>query len=98
MKNLKMFRSPDGTEWNVQVQMPGSSNAMVLFRHPDGASSHRDRYNWYISTGPEARSVTTRLSPEIVLKALDEVQLAKLFSRSIAVSRPATSAKTTLGL
>ena len=93
-----MFRSPDGIEWNVQVQMPGSSNAMVLFRHPDGASSHRDRYNWYISTGPEARSVTTRLSPALVLEKLDQAQLAKLFSRSIAVSRPPVAAKTTLGL
>ena len=98
MKKLKMFRSPDGTEWNVQVQMPGSSNAMVLFRHPDGASSHQDRYNWYISTGPEARSVTTRLSPAVVLEALDQATIAKLFSRSIAVSRPTVMPKTTLGL
>ena len=93
-----MFRSPDGTEWNVQVQMPGSSNAMVLFRHPDGSSSRRDRYNWYISTGPEARSVTTRLSPVAVLEKLDQAQLLKLFSRSMAVSRPAIATKTTLGL
>ena len=98
MKKLKMFRSPDGTEWNVQVQMPGSSNAMVLFRHPDGASSHRDRYNWFISTGPEARSVTTRLSPEVVLEQLDLPQMTKLFSRSMAVSRPTVMPKTTLGL
>jgi hypothetical protein len=97
MKNV-MYRSPDGTEWNVQVQLPGSSNAMVLFRHPDGASSHRDRYNWHISTGPEARSVTTRLSPETVLAQLDQAKLAKLFSRSIAVSRPTVMPKTTLGL
>lgn len=93
-----MFRSPDGTEWNVQVQMPGSSNAMVLFRHPDGASSHRDRYNWFISSGPESRSVTTRLSPEAVLEQLDQARLAQLFSRSMAVSRPAVAARTTLGL
>ena len=98
MKSRKMYRSADGTEWNVQVQMPGSSNAMVLFRHPDGSSSHRDRYNWYISTGPEARSVTTRLSPDVVLEKLDQAQLEKLFSRSIAVSRPAIPTKATLGV
>ena len=98
MKLRKMYRSPDGTEWNVQVQMPGSSNAMVLFRHPDGSSSHRDRYNWYISTGPEARSVTTRLSPEAVLQQLDPAQLATLFSRSIPVSRPPIPTKATLGV
>lgn len=95
---MKMFRSPDGTEWNVQVQLPSSSNAMVLFRHPDGASSRRDRYNWYLSDGPEARSVTTRLSPDAVLAKLDQAQLLKLFNRSIAVSRPAIPSKTPLGL
>jgi hypothetical protein len=95
---MKAFRAPDGTEWSVQVQLPGSSNAMVLFRHPDGASSHRDRYNWYLSDGPEARSVTTRLSPDAVLAKLDQAQLLRLFSRSIAVSRAADAAKTTLGL
>lgn len=98
MKPQKMYRSPDGTEWNVQVQMPGSSNAIVLFRHPDGSSSHRDRYNWFISTGPEARSVTTRLSPDAVMEKLDPAVLTKLFSRSMAVSRPAVSTKATLGL
>jgi len=98
MKNVKMFRSPDGTEWNVQVQLPSSSNAMVLFRHPDGQSSHRDRYNWYLHQGPSARNVTTRLSPEDVLTSLTQPQLATLFSRSIAVSRPAVMPKTTLGL
>jgi hypothetical protein len=98
MSKRKFFRGPDGTEWNVQVQMPGSSNAQVLFRHPDGASSHLDRYNWYISTGPEARSVTTRLSPAKVLEALDQATLAKLFNRSMAVSRPTVMPKTTLGL
>ncbi|MEK7402927.1 MAG: hypothetical protein AABZ80_11300 [Gemmatimonadota bacterium] len=95
---MKTFRAPDGTEWKVLVQMPGSSNAMVLFRHPNGESSRDDRYNWYISTGPEARSVTTRLSPDAVLEKLDQAQLLRLFSRSMAVSRPAVPAKTTLGI
>jgi hypothetical protein len=93
-----MFRAPDGTEWNVQVQLPSSSNAMVLFRHPDGASSHRDRYNWYLHDGPSARNVTTRLSPADVLASLDQAKIAKLFSRSIAVSRPTVMPKTTLGI
>lgn len=85
---MKTFASPDGVLWKVQVQNPGSSNAMVIFRHPDGESSRKDRYNWYISKGPEARSVTSRLSPQRVLDALDDATLSQLFRRSMRVSRP----------
>ena len=56
--------APDGVTWKVMVQSPGSSNAMILFRHPDGRSSRLDRYNWIISRGPESRSVTSRLDPK----------------------------------
>jgi hypothetical protein len=84
---MKTFTSPDGVLWKVIVQNPGSSNAMVVFRHPDGGSSRKDRYNWYISKGPEARSVTSRLSEKKVLEALDDVILAQLFRRSMRVSR-----------
>lgn len=85
---MKLYTSPDGTTWKVLVQSPGSSNAMVLFRHPAGASSRLDRYNWYISKGPEARSVTSRLSPEKVLEHLNASEIAALFQRSMPVSRP----------
>src|ERR1043166_7177093 len=85
---MKTFASPDGTLWKVVVQNPGSSNALVVFRHPDGESSRKDRYNWYISKGPEARSVTSRLSEQKVLDALDDATLALLFRRSMRVSRP----------
>jgi hypothetical protein len=88
MAAMKSYRSPDGVLWSVEVQTPGSSNAMVVFHHSDGASSRQDRYNWYISRGPEARSVTSRLSPEKVLSALDDVTLGQLFRRSMRVSRP----------
>ena len=85
---MKTFSSPDGVLWRVVVQNPGSSNAMVVFRHPDGESSRKDRYNWYISKGPEARSVTARLSPQKVLDSLDDTTLSQLFRRSMRVSRP----------
>ena len=58
---MKTFRSPDGILWVVDVDLPGSSNAMVIFRHPSGVSNRLDRYSWFISHGPEARSVTARL-------------------------------------
>ncbi len=85
---MKTYRSADGTTWNVIVQSPGSSNAMVVFRHPDGQSSRLDRYNWYISNGPESRSVTSRLVPDKVLEHLNATELAVLFRRSMPVSRP----------
>jgi hypothetical protein len=90
---MKTYKSPDGTIWNVDVKSPGSSNAMVVFRHPDALSSRLDRYNWYISNGPESRSVTSRLSPEKVLEHLNASEIAALFRRSMPVSRPDPLAK-----
>ena len=86
---MKTITSPDGTTWGVDIQSPGSSNAMIMFRHPDGRSSRLDRYNWVINQGPEARSVTARVSPDKVLEQLDESEIRRLFQRSMSVSRPA---------
>jgi hypothetical protein len=85
---MKSWRSPDGTEWLVDVDLPGSSNAMVVFRHPNGASARLDRYNWFISNGPEARSVTSHLSKSKVLESLDDLAIARLYRRSMRISRP----------
>jgi hypothetical protein len=84
---MKTFKSHDGTTWKVDVRMPGASNAMIVFRHPDGSSSRKDRYNWILNAGPEARSVTGRMSPAKALDALDDEQVAELFRRSMAVTR-----------
>ena len=85
---MKTFTSPDGVTWKVEIQSPGSSNAMIVFRHPDGATSRLDRYNWFISHGPEARSVTSRLDPKKVLDQIDDASLKRLFGRSMSISRP----------
>ena len=85
---MRTWRSPDGIDWVVDVDLPGSSNAMVTFRHPDGASARLDRYNWYLSNGPEARSVTSHLSKAKVLESLDDQALARLYRRSMRISRP----------
>ena len=82
---MKEFRSPDGMRWLVDVTNPGSSNAIVLFRHPD-AMSHRDRYAWYLARGPESRNVTGRLDPKAVLQALTERDLQRLYRTSFGVS------------
>jgi hypothetical protein len=85
---MKAWRSPDGIEWAVDVDLPGSSNAMVIFRHPGGGTARLDRYNWYLSHGPEARSVTSHLSREKVMEALTDDELARLYRRSMRISRP----------
>ena len=95
---MKTHRSADGVEWGVDVQLPGSSNIMVVFRHPDGRTARLDRYNWYISSGPEARSVTSRLSPSKTLDQLKDETIARLFSRSMPVSRPAIEPNLALGI
>jgi hypothetical protein len=85
---MKTWRSPDGVLWVVDVDLPGSSNAMVLFYHPGGKTARMDRYAWYISNGPEARSVTSRLARAKVLESLTEADLEKLYRRSMKISRP----------
>ena len=87
-KARRTFHAPDGTVWGVEIDLPGSSNAMIIFRHPDGNTTRKDRYNWVISTGPEARSVTSRLDPVRVLEGLEDEEIAALFRRSMSVSRP----------
>jgi hypothetical protein len=83
---MRSFKGPDGTEWRVDVQSPGSSNAMVLFRHPDGRTSRLDRYSWYISQGAEANDVTARLKTKSVLDSLVDADFARLFRRSMPVT------------
>jgi hypothetical protein len=83
---MRFFDAPDGTRYGVTVSNPGASNAIVVFRHPDGDFASRDRYAWFINHGPEARSVTARLDKDQVLDGLTDGDLAKLFRRSMPVS------------
>jgi len=84
---MATYRSTDGTVWRVKVSNVGASNAVVLFQHPDGESTRKDRYNWYISKGPEAKSVTGRLDPKKVAQSLTGEDVDLLFRRSMPVSR-----------
>ncbi len=84
----RTFRAPDGVVWGVEIDLPGSSNAMIIFRYPDGQTARKDRYNWVISNGPEARSVTSRLEPARVLEGLSDAEIAALFRRAMNISRP----------
>ena len=83
---MRDFRSPDGTVWRVAVRAPSFSNAMVVFHHPDGGTSRRDRYAWHLNFGPEARNVTARLSEPDVLESLTDQDLALLYRRSMPIA------------
>ena len=83
---MRFFDAPDGTRYGVSVSNPGASNAIVVYRHPDGMAASKDRYAHYINTGPEARNVKARLDEDEVLKALTDADLARLFRRSMPVT------------
>jgi len=82
----RSYTSPDGANWGVQVMLPGATNAMIVFEHPDGGTSRRDRYNWVNIAGPGARNVTSRAEATEVLRALTDAQIALLFRRSMPIS------------
>ncbi|HWZ59809.1 MAG TPA: hypothetical protein VNW46_12610 [Gemmatimonadaceae bacterium] len=84
------YVAPDGARWDVDVQVPGASNAMIVFRVP---GERRDRYAWHAWHGPEARNVTGRLTAQKVMDSLDELTLARLFRRSM----PVQAGRTPLG-
>lgn len=83
---IREFDGTDGTRWGVQVKMPTASNAMVVFRHPGGDSSGQNRYAWHQWKGPEARSVTSRVTPDAVMNTLSDDVLGLLFRRSMPIS------------
>jgi hypothetical protein len=87
-RQIRPFRGPDNVDWGVEVQVPGASNAMIVFHHPGGKTARLDRYAWDIWTGPESRSVTSRVPPEKVMQSLTDEKLRLLFRRSMPVSNP----------
>jgi hypothetical protein len=91
MSSPRTFVSDDGTKWIVQVMLPGATNAMVVFEHPDGGSSRRDRYNWVNISGPGARNVTSRADAAAVLSELDDARIALLFRRSMPITTATSS-------
>ncbi len=84
----RVWQSPEGINWVIDVDLPGSSNAMVIFRHPGQRNGRLDKYNWFISNGPEARSVTSRLPKHKIIESLSDADLARLYRRAMNISRP----------
>ena len=60
--------------------------AAVVFHHP--SDFRHDRYGWYISRGPEARSVTSRLDPETVRAAIERLVELACLAPSIHNTQP----------
>lgn len=84
---MRDFRAPDGLGWRVTVQLPSHSSAMLVFQHPDGKSSRGDRYAWINAHGATASDPRERLSAATVLQSLSDDDVARLFRRSMRVSR-----------
>jgi hypothetical protein len=85
-KAMRVFMSPDGIAWAIDVKVPSHSSAMVVFKHPDGETARRDRYAWHNAQAPEAHDPRARLAPAAVLEALTDRQLALLYRRSMPVT------------
>ena len=82
----RAFVSPDGVEWSVEVRSPGSTNAMIVFHHPNVSTTSLDRYAWWISDGEQARDVTASLDPARVLAALTDDDVRLLFRKSMPIA------------
>jgi hypothetical protein len=83
---MRGFQAADGVRWAVEAALPGSSNVMIIFHHPDGRTARKDRYNWYVANIPAARNVTARLDPKEIQAKLTDDELALLFRRSMLIS------------
>jgi hypothetical protein len=85
ISEMKSFQSPDGTTWGVQVELAGASNALIVFHHPDGRTSRKDRYAWINWHGPEATNVQGQIDLTAVRETLTDTRLASLFRRSALI-------------
>ena len=82
---MRVYESPDGIRWRVEVKVPSFSSAMVVFKHPDGDSARKDRYAWYNAQMPESQDPRARLTPGQVIDALSDRDIARLYRRSMPV-------------
>lgn len=85
MKSMKSFVSPDGINWGVEAQIPGASNVLIVFHHPDGSTSRKDRYAWLDWHGAEASDVVANIEIDKVRAVLDQKTIEDLFKRSMII-------------
>jgi hypothetical protein len=82
---MRVYESPDGLRWSVEVKVPSFSSAMIVFKHPDGETARGDRYAWYNAQMPESQDPRARLTPGQVIDALSDRDIARLYRRSMPV-------------
>ncbi len=82
---MKSFRANDGSTWNVAVQLPSHSSAIVVFQHSNG-NERLDRYAIPNARGPQVNDPRGRLDGHSVLAGLGDRELASLFRRSVPVN------------
>jgi hypothetical protein len=82
---MKPYVAGDGTAWGVEVRMPTHSSALVIFRHPDGATSRKHRYAQLNVRTASASDPRGSLGAKELVDALDTRSLARLFNRSAPV-------------
>jgi hypothetical protein len=82
---MKPFETADGTRWGVEVQLPGASSANIVFHHPDPSTGRKDRYARFEWRGPEAADVRGHLDVAKLRAALNDAELAELFTRSMPI-------------
>ena len=85
ISEMQTFRSPDDTEWGVAIELTGASNVLVVFHHPDGRTSRKDRYAWMNWRGAEASNVKATVDPAAVRAMLTGPLIASLFRRSALI-------------
>jgi hypothetical protein len=88
--DMQLYKAADGTHWGIDVQLPGASNVLVLFHHPDGQTARKDRYAWLNWQGSEASDVQTRVDIDAARRALDRATIEALFTRSMLVGNGRT--------
>ncbi|MCC6930296.1 MAG: hypothetical protein IT359_15020 [Gemmatimonadaceae bacterium] len=82
---MKNFRASDGTSWNVAVQLPSHSSAIVVFQNANG-NSQLDRYAIHNAHDPQVNDPRGRLDGKSVLAGLGDRDIARLFRRSVPVN------------
>ncbi len=85
ISEMRLFRASDQTEWGIQVELTGASNALIVFHHPDGRTSRKDRYAWINWRGAEASDVRGTVDPIAVQAMLTDQFVASLFRRSMPI-------------
>jgi len=89
-REKRVYQSPDGGTWNVDVKLPSHSSALLTFQHVGGQSVAGDRYAWINAAQATVSDPREQLSAAAILESLSDHDVERLFSKSMAVKRLAS--------